>query len=107
ARRFMRASIMTEKLARRGLRVHQEYETDVFRQVMVGEIMDNQPPTVSSEMKVAELADHIVQSKSQSHRRQAALVLDSTNRLVGIITRGDVLRLLKDDPTGEVTVGEV
>jgi len=106
ARRFMRASIMTEKLARRGLRVDQEYETDVFQQVSVGEIMDKHPPTVPSEMKVAELADRIVQNQSQSHRRQAALVLDGTNQLVGIITRGDVLRLLKDDPTGDVTVGE-
>ena len=101
-----RASIMTEKLARRGLQIHQEYETDVFQQVTVGEIMDKQPPTVTSEMTVAELADRIVQSKSQSHRRQAALVLDSMNRLVGIITRGDVLRLLKDDPAGAATVGE-
>ena len=95
ARQFMRASIMTEKLARRGLRVDQEYETDVFQQVTVGEIMDKQPPTVSSDMKVAELADRIVQNKSSAHRRQAALVLDNTNRLVGIITRGDVLRLLE------------
>ena len=55
---------MTEKLARRGLRVHQEYEADVFQQVTVGEIMDKQPPTVSAEMKVAELADRIVRNKS-------------------------------------------
>src|SRR5208282_71886 len=59
ARRFMKESIMTEKLARRGLRVHQEYEADVFQQVTVGEIMDKKPPTVSSEMKVADFADRI------------------------------------------------
>jgi CBS domain-containing protein len=107
ARRYMRASIMTEKLVRRGLRVHQEYEADVFQQVTVGEIMDKQPPTVSAQMKVAELADRIAQNKSLSHRRQAALILDETNQLVGIITRGDVIRLLKDDPAGDVAVGEV
>ncbi|MGD1018394.1 MAG: chloride channel protein [Verrucomicrobiia bacterium] len=106
ARQFMRASIMTEKLARRGLRVDQEYETNVLQQVTVGEIMDKRPPTVSSAMKVAELADQIAQNQSSAHRRQATLVLDNTNRLVGIVTRGDVLRLLKDDPTGAVTVGE-
>src|SRR5205807_487258 len=31
------SSIMTEKLARRGLRIHQDYETDVLRQVAVAE----------------------------------------------------------------------
>jgi len=106
ARQFMRASIMTEKLARRGLRVHQEYEADVLEQVTVGEIMDQRPPTVSAEMKVAELADRIVEGRSPSYRRQAALVLDETDRLMGIITRGDVIRLLKEDPTGSIAVGE-
>ena len=47
ARHFMRESIMTEKLARRGLRVHQEYEADVFQQVTVGEVMVPDAPTVS------------------------------------------------------------
>jgi chloride channel protein, CIC family len=106
ARRFMKESIMTEKLARRGLRVHQEYEADVFQQVTVGEIMDKKPPIVSSEMKVADFADRIARNESQSRQRQAALVLDKTDRLIGIITRGDVLRLLKEFPAGDVTVGE-
>jgi hypothetical protein len=40
ARRFMENSIMTEKLARRGLRVHAEYEADILKQVSVGEVME-------------------------------------------------------------------
>jgi CBS domain-containing protein len=107
ARRFMKESIMTEKLARRGLRVHQDYEADAFQQVTVGDVMIKEPPTVSSEIKVAELADRIAQGVSQFHQHQAALVLDPTDRLVGIITRGDVIRLLKENPAGDVTVGEV
>ena len=107
ARRFMKQSIMTEKLARRGLRVHQEYEVDIFQQVTVGEVMVKVPPTVSSEMTVAELADRIARSDPQFHQHQAALVLDKADRLVGIITRGDMIRLLKENPAGDVTVGEV
>src|ERR1035437_2124274 len=57
ARRFMKHSIMTEKLARRGLHVHQDYEADVFQQVLVGDVMIKDPPTVSSEMKVAAPGD--------------------------------------------------
>jgi H+/Cl- antiporter ClcA len=105
ARRFMKQSIMTEKLARRGLRVHQEYEADAFQQISVGEVMSKNPPTVPSEMKIAELADRIAQNESR--QRQAALVLDKAERLVGIITRGDVLRLLRERPAGDVIVGEV
>ena len=107
ARRFMKHSIMTEKLARRGLHVHQDYEADVFQQVTVGEVMSKKPPTVSAAMKLTELADRIVRNESQSHQRQAALVLDTAGRLVGIITRGDVLRLLQQHPEDDVTVGEV
>jgi CBS domain-containing protein len=107
ARHFMKASIMTEKLARRGLRVNQEYEADIFQQVAVGEIMSKRPPTVPAEMKVADLADRIVRGESPGQTRQAALVLDSEGNLVGIITRGDVLRLLQQHPAGDMTVGEV
>jgi len=107
ARRFMKHSIMTEKLARRGLHVHQDYEADVFQQVTVQEVMSKEPPTVLATMKLTELADRIVRNESQSHQRQAALVLDTAGRLVGIITRGDVLRLLQQNPDDGVTVGEV
>jgi len=107
ARQFMKHSIMTEKLARRGLHVHQDYEADVFQQVTVGEVMSKKPPTVSAAMKLTELADRIVRNEFQSHQRQAALVLDTAGHLVGIITRGDVLRLLQQHPDDSVTVGEV
>ncbi len=42
-----RASIMTEKLARRGLYIHQDYETDVLQQVMVAETMDKEIPSAA------------------------------------------------------------
>src|SRR5207249_6143235 len=54
-----RASIMTEKLARRGLRIHQEYEADVLHQVVVAETMDCDVPTLPASMRVGELAARI------------------------------------------------
>src|SRR5438132_5571812 len=47
-----KSSIMTEKLARRGLRIHQDYETDVLQQVSVAETMDQDPPLVPSDMQI-------------------------------------------------------
>ncbi len=48
-----RASIMTEKLARRGLHIHQDYEADLLHQMMVSETMDKDVPKVPADMKVA------------------------------------------------------
>jgi H+/Cl- antiporter ClcA len=38
------SSIMTEKLVRRGLRVHQDYEADALTQVTVGDTMETELP---------------------------------------------------------------
>ena len=45
-----KASIMTEKLARRGLRIHQDYEADVLQHTLVSETMDREAPTIAGDM---------------------------------------------------------
>src|SRR6202035_2116359 len=42
------SSIMTEKLARRGLHVHQDYEADVLSQARVAETMEKELPAISA-----------------------------------------------------------
>lgn len=99
-------TIMTEKLARRGLRVHQDYETDVLQQVTVGEVMLRDVPTIPSDMKVKELAERIARGDPLLTRHQAVPILDKEGRLAGIITRDDVLRALEKDTQGRLTVLE-
>lgn len=99
-----RASIMTEKLARRGLHIHQEYEADVLQQVRVSETMDQDVPKLSAEMKVSNLADLIARHDPSVSRHQGMLILDSEGKLAGVITRGDVMRALDADPSGASTV---
>ena len=99
-----KASIMTEKLARRGLHIHQEYEADVLQQVRVSETMDSDVPKLSQEMKVRELADRIASGDPDVRKHQGMFILDSDAKLVGVITRGDVMRALDRDPTGAMTV---
>ncbi|MGH9524533.1 MAG: CBS domain-containing protein [Terriglobales bacterium] len=101
-----KASIMTEKLARRGLHIHQEYEADILQQVQVSETMDQDAPRIPKEMKVRELADLIARNDPQVRRHQGLLVMDSDGKLAGVITRGDVLRALDNDPAGAATVLE-
>jgi CIC family chloride channel protein len=99
-----KASIMTEKLIRRGLRIHQDYEADVLQQMMVSETMDRDAPTLPAEMQVRELAERIARRDPEVCRHQGLLVLDSTGKLAGIITRGDLMRALDQDPSGVVSV---
>ena len=99
-----RASIMTEKLARRGLHIHQEYEADVLQQMMVSETMDNDVPTLSANMRVSELSDRIARRDPEVTQHQGMVVLDSEGKLAGIITRGDVMRALDKDPSGSISV---
>ncbi len=103
---LMRNTIMTEKLARRGLRIPQDYEADVLQQVDVGSVMDREPVSVPSSMKVSQLADRIARGDSMLSRHQAFPIVDKAGRLVGIITRGDVTESLTDEPAGRRTVLE-
>jgi chloride channel protein, CIC family len=100
------ASIMTEKLARRGLRIHQDYETDVLQQMRVAETMDRSAPTVPASMRVGELAERIARREAEVCRHQALLVVDDHSHLEAIITRGDILRALDSEPSGTATVLE-
>jgi CIC family chloride channel protein len=99
-----RASIMTEKLARRGLHIHQEYEADVLQQVRVSETMDQDVPKLPADMRVSELSDLIARRDPEVSRHQGLLILDSKGKLAGVITRGDVMRALDADPSGALTV---
>src|SRR5262249_16008040 len=101
-----RASIMTEKLARRGLHIHQDYETDVLQQMMFAETMEKELPTLPSTIKVSELSDRIARRDPAVSRHQGMVVLDTEGKLAGLITRGDVLRALDRDPSGAMTVLE-
>ena len=98
-----KSSIMTEKLSRRGLRVHQDYEADVLTQVTVGETMDQVPPVIAAGTRVGEVAERIARHDPSVARYEALLILQD-GKLVGIVTRGDILRALDKDSTGMITV---
>jgi len=94
ARLLMQNSIMTEKIARRGLRIPQDYDADAFAQTTVSEIMDEKVKTLSAAGSVAELADLIARHDPEVSAYQAWPLLDDAGRLAGIITRRDLLRAI-------------
>ena len=101
-----KSSIMTEKLARRGMHIHTEYETDVLQQVSVGEMMDREVPTISDEMSVAELAERIAGRDPQVSKHDGLLIVDAAGNLEGIITRSDLLKSFEQDSEGKMSVLE-
>jgi H+/Cl- antiporter ClcA/predicted transcriptional regulator len=104
---LMRRSILTEKLARRGHHITREYSINPLELARVGEVMDTDATTVLSTMKLAELSDRIARGDSELARRQGTLIVDAQNNLVGIITRGDIVRALRQNKSDSITVGEV
>jgi CBS domain-containing protein len=102
---LMRRSILTEKLARRGHHITREYSVDPFELARVREVMDENAPTVPAKMRLFELSDRIARGGTES-RRQGTLIVDEQNRLVGIITRGDIVRALRQDHAAAMTVAE-
>ncbi len=97
--RLMQNSIMTEKLARRGLRVQQEYETDALHAVPVRSVMTPNPVKIPQSMTVHELIDHINQNDPAYTKHQALLIVDDKGELAGIITRKDLLAVLNAGQT--------
>ena len=103
---MLKRSILTEKLARRGQHISREYSVDLYELMRVADVMDRNVPTVPGDMSVRELSERIARNEPAVSRRQAAFIVDAGGKLLGIITRGDLVRALENFPTDKVTVLE-
>ncbi|HSE22036.1 MAG TPA: chloride channel protein [Pyrinomonadaceae bacterium] len=103
---MLRRSILTEKVARRGYHVTREYSVDPLATLRVSDVMDPDPPIIPVTMKVTELSDRLAQRDPRLSRRQGTFIVDASDRLVGIITRGDVVRGLEHERSNFLTVIE-
>jgi chloride channel protein, CIC family len=106
ALRYLPTSIMTEKLARRGLHVPHEYEASVLHTVRLSEVMRTDVQPIPAEMTVVDLAALLGRRESGLSLSQGLPMADKEGRLAGVITQGDMLRALEADPNGRATVLE-
>ena len=103
---LMRRSILTEKLARRGHHITREYSIDPFEFARVRDVMDQDAPVIPAAMKLSELSDRIAGGDADLNRRQGTLIVNGQNQLVGIITRGDIVRALRRNHSTNLTVAD-
>ena len=78
--------LMTEKLARRGLRVPLDYSPDVLTSTVVGHAMTRAVDTLPADATVQDARLHV-----EASRHSAYPLVDDHGRCVGIVTRGDLL----------------
>jgi CIC family chloride channel protein len=97
ARLMMRHSIMTEKLARRGVLVQDDYAVDFLSQVSVATAMSSPVITLASNESAATIRQRFDAPDSAGH--QGFPVLDESASLIGVITRRDLRRAHEDSTT--------
>jgi H+/Cl- antiporter ClcA len=91
----MKRSILTERIVRRGLHLSREYGVDPFLVTRVGEVMVSPADSLPAAMKVTEAVRFFL--GSDSHRHRAYPVVDEAGRVVGMVSRADVLRWTRDE----------
>ncbi|HWD93112.1 MAG TPA: chloride channel protein [Verrucomicrobiae bacterium] len=106
ARMLMQNSIMTEKIARRGLRIPEDYDADVFRQTNVQAVMEKDVKALPPDMLVSELADRIAHHDPEISSRDAWPLVGPDKQLAGIITRNDVIRSLEKSGAANLKLSE-
>jgi chloride channel protein, CIC family len=86
----MKRSILTEKVARRGFHISREYEVDPLERLTVADVMTQSVVTVPSSTPVPVLVRDFF-AGSTNNKHQGYPVMDVQNRLIGVITRTDLL----------------
>jgi CBS domain-containing protein len=106
ARMLMQNSIMTEKIARRGLRIPEDYDADVFVQTTVAAVMDKEVKVLPPDMPVSELADRIAHHDPEISIHDAWPLVNSDRQLAGMVTRNDVIRSLEKPGAADLKLSD-
>lgn len=86
----MRNTIMTEKIARRGVKTPSEYSTDPLDHVLVRDVASKPVIVLNSSRTIGEIRDWIA-SGAPGSAHQGFPVVDERDTLVGVLTRRDLL----------------
>lgn len=100
---LMRNTIMTEKIARRGVRVPDEYAADYLHQITVGAVCTRDVATVKSTDTLGEVR-RWMHSGEPASQYQGYPVVDAQGKVTGVVTRR---QLLEPDRPGTTAIDEL
>jgi H+/Cl- antiporter ClcA len=100
---LMKRSILTEKVARRGHHVMRESIVNPLQLQRVADVMEHNVPTVPATLRVDALFHQLMAYDPVLGRRDAWPLVDDAGRVVGMLTRGDLMRALDRDGSDEET----
>ncbi|MDH7638128.1 chloride channel protein [Sphingomonas oryzagri] len=99
---LMRRSILTEKIARRGRHILQEYTVDPLDFLQAGQLMTPHPDTLPGSMSIAAAGKFF--ADGAKHRSYP--VVDADGRLLGLVSRTDALRWRVSDTDHDVRLAD-
>jgi len=99
----MRRSILTEKIARRGRHILQEYTVDPLDFLQADQVMTPDPDTLPERATVAETITFF----ASDARHRSYPVVGANHRLVGVVSRADALEWQVSGTLGSSTLLEV
>ncbi|KMS61513.1 chloride channel protein [Sphingobium baderi] len=99
---LMRRSILTEKIARRGRHILQEYTVDPLDLLQAGQLMTRDPATLPGSMTIAEAVCFF--AADAVHRSYP--VVDAEGRLLGLASRTDALRWQMEADAGPIALAD-
>jgi CIC family chloride channel protein len=98
---LMRRSILTERLARRGRHLTYEYTVDPFEVMRVSEIMTHPVHSLPARMSTEDVLAFF-DTENGVKRHKSYPVVDDEDRVVGVVSRADVLRWSREGwPQGQ------
>ncbi len=109
----LKRSVLTEKIARRGYHLTREYDVDPLEVLFIHEALKTDVVSFESGTRAGDAARTFVaeqrQVRNEQHRQRLYPVIDAQDRLVGVVTRRDMLNVAlsgegADDPVDALAI---
>ena len=98
----LRRSILTEKIARRGYHLSREYAVDPLEILFVREVMRTNVAALPADA-AAETFRHSLHGGPSRGRQRLYPVIGEAEELIGVVTRGDLQRVVDAAPRTPTT----